>query len=82
MKEEIKILMDEKRVLYIRDSKGIEYNFWPQGWGIPVHFAIKTEAEQEEDDRRSKETLKRELEREREIAEKYDRKPWYKKIFD
>lgn len=81
MKKEITFLMDEKRNLYIRDSDGIEYDFWALGWGIPVSLMVKTKAEQEESERKRKEQEK--LDRYELAKESFDKlgRPWYKKLF-
>jgi hypothetical protein len=73
-RKEVKLLMDEERKLYIRDDKGIEYNFWELGWELPISLIIETYkeriAEKEQSIRRQKERQEKE------------QLPWYKKIFN
>lgn len=77
--QEVKILMDEKRSLFIQSQDGTIYDFWPQGWGIPVSFMVKTKEEQvkdnEERERRDKELLKEEKKQE---EQRKNTKRWYK----
>lgn len=49
------------RSLIVKDKKGVEYNVYTIGWGIPVSLVIETEKETKADEKREKDRLHKEV---------------------
>lgn len=75
--KEVKLLMDEKRNLFIKDKDGVIYNFWALGWGVPVSLIVETDKEAEEKRQREKEAQIKELEEYEQRQSAKKKKRWF-----
>lgn len=78
--------MDEKRTLYIRDSKGVEYNLDVRGYNDMPHFKVMTDEELKKEEEDYRKRIKNEVDNSRfeSVKRAWDRenRPWYKKLFN